>query len=79
MVGHDVGTREREPFLGHSGSEYVMIAKHEKYLIGNGKQELFLPQEGDFNLVTGERILNRRERRLREGIFIQTWEVLLPR
>ncbi len=34
IVGHDTGTSRREtpPFLGHFGSEYVMLANEQKYL-----------------------------------------------
>jgi hypothetical protein len=34
IVGHDTGggRRETPPFLGHFGSEYVMLANEEKYL-----------------------------------------------
>ena len=40
IVGHDVGRRDTPPYLGHFGSEYVMLANDEKYL----------PKEGQINL-----------------------------
>ena len=42
IVGHDVGRgrRDQPPFLGHFGSEYVMLANDEKDL----------PKEGEKNL-----------------------------
>ncbi len=51
MVGHDVGRKETIPFLGHFGSEYVMLANDEKYLPtaqtkelgGNNVQTWFKP------------------------------------
>lgn len=45
IVGHDTGGGRREipPYLGHFGSEYVMIARDEKYL----------PKEQTINLGRG--------------------------
>lgn len=41
--GHDVGRRDTPPFIGHFGSEYVMIANDVKYL----------PREQTINLGQG--------------------------
>ena len=42
IVGHDTGggRRDQPPFLGHFGSEYVMIARDEKYLPKAGRKNL---------------------------------------
>ncbi len=48
LVGHDVGRRETPPFLGHFGSEYVMLANEAKYLPYEGKDKtVLLDQAGN--------------------------------
>lgn len=51
-IGHDVGA-QRAPYLGHYGSEYVMLANHEKLPLGNGKEMDLLPPEGTTPLGGG--------------------------
>ncbi|MCI0376973.1 MAG: hypothetical protein L0215_05170 [Gemmataceae bacterium] len=85
IVGHDVGPRE--PWLGHFGSEYVMLANHEKYLIGEARSdELFAPdealprpREGGFNLMTRKRVGDIGSEAVRDakrrGVPIQEWHI----
>jgi hypothetical protein len=85
IVGHDTGGGGRgdfPPYLGHTGSEYVMLANDAKYLYSPSEiKDLVLPRIGIENIKTGEAVPKTDEAlrdAYRKGIYMQEWEIPRP-
>jgi hypothetical protein len=88
VVGHDQGgsrRRDLSPYLGHTGSEYVMLANDKKYLIGPSADGLVLPELGTTVLraeypKTGEKITTKEQMRMvyEKELNYQEWNIPRP-